>query len=85
MSDEPIRLRLGDTSIRLDLDAWEWQAESGSVADALADVANLLSGGYEYSPAHGEPGYKLAHEVAQKLGAQAELPPLPLLEPGALY
>jgi hypothetical protein len=84
--EEPdIRVRLGDTSIRLDLDTWEWQPESGPAADALAETANLLSGSYEYSPAHGEPGYQLAHDVAKKLEARAELPPLPPLEPGALY
>lgn len=60
---------------------WEWvpgadaQGDDAQALAVKADFANLLTEDYRYSPADGQPGHRLAWEVAQKLGGEAVVPP----------
>ncbi len=53
--------------------------------EMLAANANAQAAGYNYSPAHGQPGAMLAYNVGKKLGAHVELPPEQPLKPGVVY
>lgn len=65
----------GIIALRPDL---SWMAAAPDECAVLAaKLANLLSGDYEYSVAHGGRGVCLAHQVADKLGGTVELPTAP--------
>lgn len=66
--------------------AWEWRAsplgeEAGEDAKDWQGYAlrvaqdELLD--YAYSPSHGYPGVRHAHQVAERVGGQAQIGPLP--------
>ncbi len=64
---------------------WTWKA-IGSEAAEYKDFADFVAERYEYSPADGKPGFRLAQMVAAKIpGATLELPPLPPPEGLTVY
>jgi hypothetical protein len=73
----PVRIRYG-TAGTLDFHGGRWQTVVPEL-EPLAAMATLLSGPafYEYSPADGLYGARLAGQIVARLGGVVELPPLP--------
>jgi hypothetical protein len=94
MNDWLARVVFPEGTITL-LPNWEWRPElqgvdqdDVSILEIKAMRAGSLTGysGYEYSPADGQPGIRLAHIVAQKLGGRAETPAIDRVQrPGLMY
>jgi hypothetical protein len=55
----------------------------GPLAQALL-IARPIVDGYRYNPGHGYPGYMLASRVADAVGGEAILPPIPPAPPDAI-
>lgn len=82
---EPIKVKAGDSTIVLTASE-TWEPESGGPGEqVLAEFANAVSARYEYSPADGWPGHALAHMVAEAVGGEAILPPVPPAKEGVVY
>lgn len=82
---DKITVDLGD-GIAVDLDMsgeeWTWTGED----EHAAEVADILSEGYTYSPSHGEPGLKLASIVAEGMeGKRVLAPELPSHKEGTIH
>ena len=66
---------------------WKWCAAKGAPHQmkTLAEFVNVMSAGYEYSPAHGIPGYRLANRIAGEIDGKAEFPPREPDQEGVIY
>jgi hypothetical protein len=66
---------------------YEFRAEGGDeeALQGLLSLANVRAEAYTYNPADGQPGARLALEVAKALGGEAELPPTPPGQKGVVY
>lgn len=59
--------------------------EHRHVLEMLAASADMHTVSYQYSVSDGQPGAKLASDVARRLKAKIELPPLAPSKPGVVY
>lgn len=82
--NQGIMVRLGDHVIRYEKGQWV-PGDNDQRTLVLASMARAITTTYQYSPSHGQPGYQLAHMVADAIGGKAVLPPVPPAKPGVVY
>lgn len=71
----PILVRRGQSAIRFDVDSWKWEPYAEDAGSrTMAEMANALILGWEYSPADGPPGHYVAVVVAERLHGEASYP-----------
>jgi hypothetical protein len=80
VADTIFRIKVQGCTIRMTLEApgWQWQPEQDSdECRLLAQLATDLSSDYRYSLVDASPGYLLTSDLAEELGGEAILPPVP--------
>jgi hypothetical protein len=70
---QQIQIEVGEHTITLQDGEWV-PAQDDPKTRLIADLANLMSATYIYTPAHGQPGHKLAIDIARKMKGRAILP-----------